>query len=323
MTSPAVDTVVTQDLGVAADALAQGLLVAFPTETVYGLGADAANPDAVARVFSAKGRPAGHPLIVHLARTDQVADWADLDPAQAVAVERLAAAHWPGPLTIIVPSSGRAAPETTGGRPTVGLRIPDHPVARELLARFGGGVAAPSANRFGRVSPTTAAHVHHDLGGLVEVIVDGGPTPIGLESTIVDLVGPEPTLLRPGAISVAQLAETLGRPVVDGRHGPARAPGMLRSHYAPAATVELITADQLAGTEPGPGSGVGVVAPHPVDHQPAWVLPADPAGYAQRLYATLRAADEVGVDRLLIIPPDAGPLLDAVLDRLAKASAPR
>jgi L-threonylcarbamoyladenylate synthase len=316
-----VATTVTTDLEVAVEALRRGLLVAFPTETVYGLGADAANGAAVTRIFEAKGRPAGHPLIVHLASAAQVPEWADLDAEQAVTVGRLADAFWPGPLTVVVPRSPRAAPETVGGRHTVGLRVPDHPVALALLEAFGGGVAAPSANRFGRVSPTTAAHVLHDLEGIVDVVLDGGPTEVGVESTIVEVVSGEPVLLRPGAVTVGQLEQVLGRPVADARHTTARAPGMLRSHYAPDAAVELVTSDEVTTGDLGPG--VGVIAPHEVEHRPSWRLPADADGYARALYATLRAADAAGVMRLLIVPPAAGRLLDAVLDRLAKASASR
>ncbi|MDH4365496.1 MAG: L-threonylcarbamoyladenylate synthase, partial [Acidimicrobiia bacterium] len=182
---------VTTDVEVGAAALRAGRLVAFPTETVYGLGADASNPAAVRAVFEAKGRPAGHPLIVHVAALHEARRWmADLDPATERRLMALARRFWPGPLTIVVPRSGRVAPEAVGGRPTIGLRVPAHPVALALLRAFQGGVAGPSANRFGRVSPTTAAHVLADLEGRVSVVLDGGPTTVGVESTIVDLVGP-------------------------------------------------------------------------------------------------------------------------------------
>ena len=321
------------DVARAAEALAEGRLVAFATETVYGLGADAANPDAVAGIFRAKGRPTGHPLIVHMASA------ADLDrfgTNVSVEAKMLAEAFWPGPLTIIVGRSDEVARETAGGRDTVGLRVPDHPVALLLLKRFGGGVAAPSANRFGSVSPTTAQHVLDDLGDVIDVVVDGGPSTVGVESTIVDMTGAEPTLLRPGGISVVELEAVLGRPVVDGRSGPSRAPGMLISHYAPKASVTLVDgellenelADLKPGQDPTAMAGVvreivGVIAPFHHRHQPSWELPADAAGYAARLYATFREADKAGVTRLLVVPPAAGTLKDAVLDRLQKAAAPR
>ncbi len=318
-------TTLTTDLQVAVEGLRRGLLVAFPTETVYGLGADAANPAAVTRIFEAKGRPAGHPLIVHLADRSQVGAWTDLSPGQAEIVDRLGQAFWPGPLTIVVPRSGRAAAETVGGKDTIGLRIPDHQVALALLAEFGGGVAGPSANRFGRVSPTTAAHVLDDLEGRIDFVLDGGPTQVGVESTIVELVSDRPVLLRPGGISIEQLNTVLDTEVSDDRWGEARAPGMLASHYAPDATVELVSSAQVCDADivPRLGPEVGVIAPHEVDHLPSWCLPDDADGYARALYATLREADQVGVERLLIVPPEGGQLLDAVLDRLAKASSPR
>ncbi len=326
-----VATVVTADVEVGAAALRAGRLVAFPTETVYGLGADASNPAAVRAVFEAKGRPAGHPLIVHVASLDEARRWmAEPDPATERRLSALAGRFWPGPLTIVVPRSDLVAPEAVGGRPTIGLRVPAHPVALALLRAFGGGVAGPSANRFGRVSPTTAAHVVADLDGRVAVVLDGGPTTVGVESTIVDLVGPAPLLLRPGGVAVAELEAALGEPVPDGRSGEARASGMLLSHYAPRASMALVEPGDLgpalaaAGREPGGRAAVvGVIGPVTVDHQPSWVLPDEAGGYARQLYAALRAADAAGVDHLIVVPPSHGPLLDAVLDRLTKAAAPR
>lgn len=318
------------DLEPAVDALRQGRLVAFPTETVYGLGADASNGDAVRGIFAAKGRPSGHPLIVHVASVDQVPSWVEIDDEQQHRVELLAKAFWPGPLTIVVPRSDRVASETVGGRPTVGLRVPDHPVALALLTRFGGGVAAPSANLFGRVSPTTAAHVLHDLDGVVDVVVDGGATEVGIESTIVELVGVRATLLRPGAVTLADLERVLAEPVADGTGGEARAPGMLQSHYAPDATVELVATADLdarlaaAAGRGGAGTpGLGVIAPVVANHQPSWLLPADAEGYAARLYGALREADRLGLERVLVVAPTSGEMIAAVLDRLTKAAAPR
>lgn len=320
-------TIVTTDVEAAAEALRRGQLVAFPTETVYGLGADAADPAAVAAVFAAKGRPLGHPLIVHLASVDEVPLWARLDGELELQVKLLAEAFWPGPLTIVLPRTGKAADETVGGRATIGLRVPDHPVALELLRRFGGGVAAPSANRFGRVSPTKAAHVVDDLDGLVHMVLDGGPTEVGIESTIVELLGGSPTLLRPGAVTMVDLERVLGAPVVDGSGGEARASGMLRSHYAPDAAVEIVTVDAIEAAitaiRPADARTTGVIAPRAVAHQPSWHLPATADGYGRELYRALREADRLGVRRLLVVAPDDGPLAAAVLDRLIKAAAPR
>ncbi len=308
-------------------ALERGRLVAFPTETVYGLGADASSATAVARIFEAKGRPVGHPLIVHLPDDDDLAGLHRLGRDVGPVAVTLAEAFWPGPLTLIVGRGSEVVPEATGGRATVGLRVPDHPLTLALLRRFGRGLAGPSANRFGSVSPTTAAHVLDDLGPAVDHVLDGGPCRVGLESTIVDTTGPEPVLLRPGGISAVEIEAALGRELLDDRGGPARASGMLASHYAPAVPVELVEADGVAealsnGSDDGAGS-VGLIAPFAHGHQPSWSLPPDAAGYGARLYATLRAADTCGLARLIVVPPDRGELRDAVVDRLVKAAAPR
>ena len=296
----------------AAELLRAGGLVAFPTETVYGLGADATNPAAVGRIFAAKGRPPGHPLIVHLADADQLGRWAvDVPPA----AHRLAAALWPGPLTLVLARSPALPPAATGGRPTVGLRVPDHAVARQLLAGAGVPVAAPSANRFGRVSPTTAAHVRSELGDRVDLVLDGGPTRVGLESTIVELVGPEPVLLRPGGVPVEVVEDVLGCAVRRSDVGPARASGMLPSHYAPGCRVELVTVadlDRRAAELAAAGDRVVVLAPDgPVEE------------YARTLYRRLWEADEAGADVVLAVPPAEGGLGRAVVDRLTRAAAPR
>lgn len=306
----------------AVEELRSGGVIGLPTETVYGLAADASNERAVQRIFEIKGRPAGHPLIVHTASASAALnDWAAGENRWG---EQLAEAFWPGPLTLIVESSGRAAPAVTGGRFTVGVRVPDHPVALEVLRRFDGGVAAPSANRFGLVSPTTAAHVRADLGNAVAVVLDGGSSAVGVESTIIELTGPGPVLLRPGAISVEAIEAVLGGAVVDGRAGESRAAGMMASHYTPVAPVRVVASiDETL--EPGAaviapkgtmvvGSGADAVQ---------W-LPADPAGYAEGLYAALRLADRPGVAAIVVLPPtEPGPMLPAIMDRLAKASAPR
>jgi L-threonylcarbamoyladenylate synthase len=315
------------DVARAADALRRGELVAFPTETVYGLGADAANPAAVKRLFAVKRRPRDHPVIVHIARAEQLAELAEDVPDAAHA---LAAAFWPGPLTLVVPRNPeRVVPEVTGGRDTVGLRVPDHPLARSLLEAFGGGVAAPSANRFGKVSPTSAEHVRADLGDDVAVVLDGGACRVGIESTIVDLTGPEPAILRIGGVSRARIEATIGRGCVLRTTGEVAAPGTLASHYAPAATIELTDANAVARRareHVGAGKRVGVLAlRQSFAGAPDQLVVLDPPGdedeYARVLYARLRAADEHGLDVLLVVvPPDTDGIGAAVADRLRRAA---
>ena len=300
------------DVLAAAEILANGGTVAFGTETVYGLGADASSAEASAKIFKAKGRPDGHPLIVHLASADAFDDWAA--PSVDDRARVLAAAFWPGPLTLVVPHNGRVAAEVVGGRTTVGLRVPDHELALKLLAAFGGGVAAPSANRFGHVSPTTAQHVLDDLDGRIDAVLDGGPCQVGVESTIIEFNGGPPTLLRAGGLAVADIEKALGEPVVDGTAGKSRAAGMMASHYSPRAQV-------IVTDHPKPSSGDAVIAPFPVDHQPSVELSPDADSYARAIYSSLRQMDNPGVDRILVVPPRSGRLLAAVLDRLAKASA--
>ncbi len=312
----------------AAAALRAGRLVAFPTETVYGLGADATNGDAVGRIFAVKGRPLGHPLIAHLADADELSRWALDLGADA---RRLAAAFWPGPLTLVVRRGPGISPVTTGGRDTVGLRVPDHPVARALIERSGVPVAAPSANRFGRVSPTTAADVLAELGGTeVACVLDGGACRIGVESTIVEVLGDEAVLLRPGGVPVEAIEAVLGRPVATAS-GPARASGMLASHYAPAVAVELV-ADAASLPERltallAAGRRVAVLGGSPAASRTDGVIRlgdvGDTDGYARLLYRRLREADESGAEVLVAVLPDAAGLGLAVRDRLRKAAAPR
>jgi L-threonylcarbamoyladenylate synthase len=306
--------------------LRAGGLVAFPTETVYGLGADAANADAVGRIFAVKGRPPGHPLIVHLPAADLLDAFSEDVSTPA---RMLADAFWPGPLTLILVRSARVPDVVTGGRSTVGLRVPDHPVARAMLERFGGGVAAPSANRFGRVSPTTAAHVRADLDDEVDLILDGGLCRVGIESTIVDLTGEEPELLRPGGVSTARLTEVLGaEPRPWSGRGPARAPGMLAAHYAPRARVEVVAPGDVVARATSllaTGALVGLLAPAVTDDLPDEVIELEPAGgpeeYARLLYSRLRQADRLRLDVLLAVaPPEVGVGV-AVGDRLRRAAA--
>jgi L-threonylcarbamoyladenylate synthase len=299
------------DLDRAVAVLRSGGLVAIPTETVYGLAADAGNDDAVRRIYAAKGRPVGHPLIVHIAEPDRLGDWAaSVPPAAAV----LADACWPGPLTLIVPAADGVSRAVTGGRDSIGVRVPAHPLTHELLARFGGGLAAPSANRFGRVSPTTAAHVAADLGGGVDYIVDGGPSPVGVESTIVDCTVEPPQVLRPGAIGEDEIARLVGARLATAS-GPSRAPGMLASHYAPAAAVLLTeSVDEAAAlAESLAGGGRRVRILHDDDL----------VRFARELYARLRDADTDGIGTVIAVLPAPAGIGHAIRDRLQKAAGPR
>ena len=315
------------EVAVAAALLRAGRLVAFPTETVYGLGADATNPQAVRRIFAAKGRPSGHPLIVHFADPVELERWGTNVPDAA---RRLAAAFWPGPLTLIVERGPGLSDEVTGGRATVGLRVPDHPLALALLAEVALPLAAPSANRFGRVSPTTAQDVRAELGDRVDLVLDGGPCAVGVESTIVEFGAPgtAPLLLRPGGVPAEAIEAVLGAALQRNDLGPARASGMLASHYAPSVPVEVLTGTALlaqAAALVQQGRRVGLVA-YSVDAPPGTLLvarPADDASYARSLYRSLRDADEAGLDVLLVeAPPEQGLGL-AVLDRLRRAAEPR
>jgi L-threonylcarbamoyladenylate synthase len=307
-------TLVTRDVERAAACLARGGLVAIPTETVYGLGADADDERAVARIFAVKGRPAGHPLIVHVHDAAALDEWAAHVPPAA---ELLAQTCWPGPLTLLLPRAERVIDAVTGGRDTVGLRVPAHPLTLELLERSGRGIAAPSANLFGRVSPTTADHVLADLGAQLDpatdAILDGGPSPIGVESTIVDCTTDPPQLLRPGGIpqeDVERLLELGLAPATGG----ARAPGMLAAHYSPTATVVLAPdrrdADRVAAGFEGEGLRVRTID-----------FGDDLVRYARQLYQSLRDADAAGADRIVAVLPPAQGLGHAIRDRLEKAAA--
>ncbi len=314
------------DIARAAAILARGGLVAFPTETVYGLGADAARDDAVARIFAAKGRPTGHPLIVHLAAGAPLEPWAREIPEVA---RRLAVSAWPGPLTIILRRGARVADATTGGSDTVGIRVPAHPVAQALLAAFGGGIAAPSANRFGAVSPTTADHVADGLADRVDYLLDGGACEVGVESTIVDLSRAHPTLLRPGGLAREAIEAIVGPLAAADAAAPA-APGTLASHYAPRAEVIAVEPDQVpAAVAANAGRAIAVLAPRaafaawPDLAATAWPLPDDLPGMARALYAALREVDASGVDVVIAALPPAVGLGEAVGDRLRRAGGPR
>ncbi len=322
-----------QLLAHAASILRRGGLVAFPTETVYGLGANALDPEAVARIFAAKGRPDFNPLIVHVLDTPAARDLASGWPESA---ELLAAAFWPGPLTLVLPKRDIIPDVVTAGLPDVALRVPSHPVTRALLRTAAIPIAAPSANRYMELSPTIAAHVERALGERVELVLDGGPTRVGIESTVVDLCGPIPLLLRPGVISVSALQSVIGRVDVasnmadDNATTPRRSPGQAARHYAPRASLHLFGEDErevaaaLAEYAAQRGAPVGalLLAPFsaPIDH--AVRMPADPAAYAHALYAALHQLDEVGCSLILVerVPPE-----DAwagVRDRLERAATP-
>ncbi len=306
-----------QELDVAVQALTDGEVVGIPTETVYGLGADATNPDAINKIFEAKNRPADHPLIVHIASAEKAPLWVrDFSPA-AVA---LAEAFWPGPLTMILAKNGRVCDEAVGGKTTIALRVPSHPIALKLCEEFDGGIAAPSANKFGKVSPTTATHVADDLGDDIGFILDGGKCDVGVESTIIDLTS-VPTILRPGGVSAAEISKVLGVEVEDGTSGESRAPGMMKSHYSPEAKIKILTLEELTAEDFEIPETSGVIAPVNVDHPLSWTMPTDAAGYASSIYSIFREADYRKVPELLVVPPSEGDMLDAVLDRLDKAAS--
>lgn len=315
-----------EEIARAVAALRAGELVAFPTETVYGLGADALDPVAVAKIFAAKRRPAGHPLIVHLPAPGDLARWAARVPEEAM---RLAQAFWPGPLTLILERAHGIPDIVTGGQHTVGLRVPDHPLALALLAAFGSGIAAPSANRHGRISPTTAQHVREELGDAVALILDGGACRIGIESTIVDCSRGSPAILRPGAIAAGRIAAVLGVDPIEGASGAApRVPGALPAHYAPRTPLRLVQPEALSADISACIARhlrVAVLAREATVAMHSGVIlrraPGDASGYARDLYAQLRALDALGLDAIVVEAPPATPEWRAIDDRLARAAA--
>jgi L-threonylcarbamoyladenylate synthase len=302
-------------------ALKNGALIAFPTETVYGLGADASNEKAVARIYEVKGRPQDHPLILHIASSDDISYWATDVSEYAIA---LAKRYWPGPTTLIFKRSEKAKDFVTGGQNTVGLRVPNHALALELLQeckKIGvHAIAAPSANRFGHVSPTTAAAVKEEIGGYLsahDVILDGGPAQVGLESTIVDCTGDAPKILRPGAITQSMIEQATGLKVIENNDSQIRVSGSLEKHYAPNAKVIL----DVQATE-----GQGFIAPADVATPPGAIRLASPANtdeYARTLYLALRDGDAQGLETIAIIQPSGDGLAIAIRDRLMRASKGR
>lgn len=316
------------DIEKAAEVLRAGGLVALPTETVYGLGANAEDPAAVSRIFQVKGRPPSHPLIVHLGDADHLDDWVeDVPPAARLLAERF----WPGPLTLVLRRGHRVPLEATGGLETVAVRVPDHPVALALLSAFGGGVTAPSANRFGSVSPTTADHVRAELGDAVDFVLDGGPCEVGVESTIVDATGEIPSILRPGGVTREDLEATLGRPLAVPATSHIRVPGQHPSHYAPRARVVLAEPEKVvAEAELAQESGhrVGVLLPSslpdiPVKAHAMVAVPASMAAYARGLYGFLRELDQQGCDLIVASLPAEEGLGLAIANRLRRAAGPR
>ena len=304
----------------AALSLKEGHLVTFPTETVYGVGADATNAAAVARIYEVKGRPADHPLIVHLADMQDIADWSDDIPDYAI---DLARSFWPGPMTLILKRSELAKDFITGGQETVGLRVPDHVIALALLGEFkklgGKGLAAPSANRFGHVSPTTANAVQAELGGYLnkeDLVLDGGPCPVGVESTIIDCTGDAPRILRPGAITEAEIESVTGLSIAE-TSNDIRVSGSLENHYAPQATVIL---DQQ------PQAGDGFIALANIETPAGAIRIASPKTneeFARTLYSSLRAGDEQSLTRIVVAQPQGDDIAIAIRDRLQRASRGR
>jgi L-threonylcarbamoyladenylate synthase len=309
---------VTAEVRRAVEILRRGGLVAFPTETVYGLGADASNAQAIKRLYEVKGRPTEHPVIVHFASADEAFRWAREVPEGAKALARR---FWPGPLTLILKRSGLARDFVTGGQDNVGLRVPSHPVAHEMLKTFGKGVAAPSANRFGRVSPTSATHVREDLGEEVDLVLEGGPSEVGIESTIVDFSGGAPVLLRPGRIAKADLEKALNLGIEERKPASPRHSGGLERHYAPRTPARLVPTHELDREIARLGDKVAVLAfSRPDERVDCWLrTPREPHAYAQRLYAALRELDGAGCEVILIESPPDSPEWAAVLDRLRRA----
>jgi L-threonylcarbamoyladenylate synthase len=321
----------------AIELLRAGRVVAFPTETVYGLGADATNPDAVERIFAAKGRPSTNPLIVHVADAQVAKRYVTLWPPEA---ERLADKFWPGPLTLVLPRGAMIAPAVSAGRETVGLRAPNHRLALELLRAFDGPIAAPSANRSNRISPTTADHVRSELGDAVDLILDGGPCDVGIESTVLDLTTHPPTILRPGAITREQIEAMIGRvELFSGTveaHDSAKSPGQHRVHYAPSTPAFRFEFGDTRAIAPRLAALPSASAAFLVFEGSASLrdlrsadaaadftfMPNDPAEYAREIYASLHWLDAMGVQRIFIEMPPSDPQWDAIRDRLMRATRP-
>ena len=313
------------ELDTAVQALRAGDVVAFPTETVYGLGANAQHSAALLKIFALKGRPTTHPLIVHLDSQRFLHRWAREVPAAA---ERLAARFWPGPLTLVLPRADNVLDLVTGGQDSIAVRVPAHPMAQQLLTAFGGGIAAPSANRYGHVSPTRAEHVREEFGEAVRVVLDGGECKVGLESTIVACLDGAVRLLRPGAITLSQLRREVGEVAGGPAADSPRAPGSSLAHYAPATPLRLVAGgliERLAAELSAQGQRLGVLAQRPPLHsypRLTWINAGTrPESYAHDLYAHLRTLDRTGASCLLVQEVPGDEPWDAVRDRLTRAAA--
>lgn len=309
----------------AVQTLKSGGLVAFPTETVYGLGADALNPEAISKIFLAKGRPFDHPLIVHLSDIKQLKHWARDISDQAL---KLAQHFWPGPLTLVFNKQKHVLDDLTGSQATIGLRIPSHTVAQALLKAFGGGIAAPSANRFTRLSPTTARAVYEELGDKIDVILDGGKCAVGLESTIVDVSSLQPKILRPGMISSIMISEVLGQEVLLDRQSHIKTPGMHMLHYAPVTPVLIVPIDELKDVmrqlKNNQESAVCLIRTEVDLPEHDFIrMPQEAQSYAQSLYHTLRGLDQRQFQRIVIESVPDTIAWEAIRDRLNKASGGR
>lgn len=305
----------------AAQLLAQGEIVAFPTETVYGLGADAANPQAIAKVYALKGRPLDHPSIVHLSAPEEMEEWARAIPEAAWCLARH---FWPGPMTLILPKRPQVLPQVTGGQDSVGLRLPAHPLTRQLIAALGRGIIGPSANRFGHISPTSALHVAQEFGESLPFILDGGPCQVGVESTIIDFSGERPLIVRPGMLNAHILSDFLGFPIEYGQG--VRAPGTLKKHYAPDSPTSIWTLEELQELLPQVEEPLALLAIHPQalplsNRVRTWTMPSDPQTYARDLYAALRWADSLHCPKIWIEAVPSGEEWQAVGDRLRRAAA--
>jgi L-threonylcarbamoyladenylate synthase len=312
------------EIETAVQALRNGELVAFPTETVYGLGANAQNPAAVRRIFEAKGRPANHPVIVHLDSPRYLHRWVREVPEGAT---KLAEAFWPGPLTMVMPRAAHVHDVVTGGQDTIAIRVPAHPMAQQLLTAFGGGIAAPSANRYGRLSPTRAEHVREELGESVRLVLDGGECQLGLESTIVSFEGPSARLLRPGSVTAGQIRAVVGELAIGAARESPRVPGSTPIHYAPATPMTIVPAGEIdaqADAASGGGKRVAVLAqrlPLRSHKYVTWINAGRrPESYGHDLYNNLRTLDRAGCQRILVQEVPEGERWDAIRDRLLRAA---
>lgn len=314
-----------QQIEEAAKALAAGKLVAFPTETVYGLGADASNPEALKRLYNAKGRPEKHPVIVHLYSASEMEKWAASVPEAAHVLGKL---FWPGPLTLVLKKAKHVPEQVSGGQDTVALRVPSHPLAQALLTAFGSGIAAPSANKFGRLSPTSAEDVRNEFGDEIALVLDGGPSEIGIESTIVDLSSDQPRILRPGMVqseSIMVALKELGQEITAKQEETPRVPGSLPQHYAPQTPLKVLPESELMSElknleEEGKDIAVLSFKAAPLFHKQWISAERFPEHYAHTLYRNLRKLDSLGADLILVEEPPQESQWEGIRDRLSRAA---